>query len=120
MQDRQPGGVARLALLDELLELFVEEVRENGGPVIDLAGLKLHFALHGAMTGFNYLLDLPAKVIFRLPEEAVEADGPLDPVFEESEAARCELNAVTVFLNFCETHDLGASLDAMLAVNAGT
>jgi hypothetical protein len=100
--------------LDELLDLFVDEIRENRGPHLDPAELKLYVELHGAITGLNYLLDLPSKILFRLPE-AKRASGPHDEMFDGNDEARCQLNMLSVFLNLWETHDVGASLDRMLA-----
>jgi len=49
-----------------------------------------------------------------MPTEAI-GEGPRDPVFLESDTARNQLHISQVFLNLWQTHDLGASLDRLLA-----
>jgi hypothetical protein len=98
--------------LDELLGLFVDELRERGGPVLAVARLKLHLQLYVALMGLSYFLESPARILFRLPA-AVAASGPRDPLFLANETARNQLHISTVFLNLWEAHDLGASLDRM-------
>ncbi len=99
--------------LRELLELFVRELRYNGGPRIDPAELELHLELYTAMMGLAWLLEAPEKVLHRLPE-APRASGPTDPLFRNNESARNQLHVSTAFLNFWQTHDFGASLDRLL------
>lgn len=113
------GGVCGASLsiwnehLDEILALFIEELRTHGGPRLDLAELKLHLDLATAMLGLGLMLDVPALVLARLPE-AADARGPLDPLMHKNEVARSFLHVFTAFLNLWERHDFGASLDKML------
>ena len=100
--------------LDELLALFVCEYREHGGPAITVEELELHLMLHVAVMGVARVLAFPEVILFRLPEAAT-ASGPLDPVFERSDAARNCLHIYTVFLNLWRTRDFGAKLDMLLA-----
>jgi hypothetical protein len=99
--------------LDELLTLFVDELHEHGGPCLDRAELTLHLEFYIAMMGLTYFLDSPSRILLRLPA-AVEASGPHDPVFRNSDTARNQLHISTVFLNLWQTHDFGASLDRWL------
>lgn len=98
--------------LGELLTLFAREVRKNGGPAFDVEELKLHVALTGAMVGLNYILDFAPKILLRLPA-AVKASDPTDPLFDGNDQARCELNALLVFLNLWDRQDLGGCLARM-------
>ena len=66
------------------------------------------------MIGLAGLINVPAIVLYRLPE-AVAASGPLDPVFEKNESARSFLHIFTIFLHQWQAHDFGASLDLVLA-----
>jgi hypothetical protein len=99
--------------LDALLSLFADELHAHGGPRLEVAELRLHLGLYAATMVLAGLFDAPARMLARLPE-AADASGPLDPLFRRSEAARSFLHVFTVFLNLWETHDLGASLDAVL------
>jgi hypothetical protein len=100
--------------LHMLLVLFADELHEHGGPRLDAEELNLHIELYAAMMGLGYLLDSPSRILLRLPE-AIGASGPRDPVFLQSETARNQLHISQVFLNLWQTHDLGASLDRLLA-----
>ncbi len=98
---------------NELITLFTDELHKQGGPRLDVAELKLHLDLYIALIGLSYFLESPSRIVFRLPE-AVDASGPLDPVFRKSDTARNQLHIATVFLNLWQTHDFGASLDRLL------
>lgn len=99
--------------LDELLDLFIGELHDHGGPRLDIAELKLHLHFYVAMMGLAWLLQAPARILFRLPEAAT-ASSPRDPIFRRSETARNQLHVSTTFLNLWQTHDFGASLDRLL------
>lgn len=103
--------------LDGLLDLFVEEFNAHGGPRLDVAELNLHMQLYVATMGLAWLMEAPARILFRLPEAAT-AFGPQDPVFLKNDSARGQLNVLTAFLNLWETHDFGASLDRLLERSA--
>jgi hypothetical protein len=99
--------------LDELLALFIGELRAHGGPLLDATELRLHLDLSVAMLGLALMMDVPALVLSRLPEAAT-AFGPLDPVLQTNPVARGFLHVFTNFLNLWHIHDFGASLDRML------
>jgi hypothetical protein len=99
--------------LEELVELFTGELHAQGGPRLDVAELKLHLDLYVATIGLAGLIETPRLVLSRLPE-AADANGPLDPVFRKSEAARSFLHIFTAFLNLWQSHDFGASLNRVL------
>ena len=75
--------------------------------------LKLNLQLYIATMGLAWMLEAPARILFRLPE-AAGASGPHDPVFRRSETARNQLHIFTVFLHLWQTQDFGASLDRLL------
>jgi hypothetical protein len=99
--------------LDELLQLFINELHENGGPQLDLEELKLHLDLSTAMLCLALMMDAPALVLSRLPE-AAHASGPIDPVMHKNEMARSFLHVFTAFLNLWQKNDFGAALDKVL------
>ncbi|HMN46750.1 MAG TPA: hypothetical protein PKE27_19390 [Povalibacter sp.] len=99
---------------DELLDLFVTELRANGGPSLATADLRLHMDLYVATMGLAWLMEAPAKVLSRLPAAAT-ASSQRDPVFRTSEAARAQLHISTMFLHLWQTHDFAAGLDRVLA-----
>jgi hypothetical protein len=99
--------------LDELLALFTGELHAQGGPLLDVAQLKLHLHFYAATMGLAMLIQAPTLVLSRLPE-AAHAHGPLDPVFRKNEVARGFLHVFTTFLNLWQTQDFGASLERLL------
>jgi len=98
---------------DELLRLFVDELHAHGGPLLDTAELKLHLHMYAATMGIAVLMQAPSLLQSRLPE-AVNAEGPLDPIMHKNEMARSFLHVFTVFLYIWQTQDFGASLDRVL------
>ena len=100
--------------LDELIELFVDELAARGGPRIAPEKLALHLDLYVAMMGLSYFIDSPARIIASFPA-ALKASGPFDPVFRNSETGRNQLHIATAFLNLWRRHDFGSSLDRALA-----
>ena len=101
--------------LGELLALFADEVREHGGPQLNLEQLELYLHLYAATIGLAGLIVTPALVLSYLPE-AAQAAGPLDPLVLKSEPARSFLHVFTVLLNLWQTRKFRVSLDRMLAV----
>jgi hypothetical protein len=100
--------------LDELLALFIGELHAHGGPLLDVADLKLHLHFYAATIGLAVLIQAPTLVLSRLPE-AANAYGPLDPVFRKNEVARGFLHVFTTFLNLWQTHDFVSELDRSAA-----
>lgn len=100
--------------LRELLELFVQEYHEHGGPHIAVEELEFHLALHMATMGVARVLAFPEVVEFRLPE-CVNATGPYDPMFHAVDPAR---NCRQVYVNFLQhwrRMDFGACVDRLIA-----
>jgi hypothetical protein len=100
--------------MDELLGVFIAELKACGGPQLDIGELKLHLKLTVAMLGLGLLMDAPSLVLTRLPE-ATRAFGPLDPIMHNNELARSFLHVFTAFLNLWQTQDFGSALDELLA-----
>lgn len=100
--------------LRELLELFVREYHEHGGPLITVEQLEFHLALHMATMGVARVLAFPEIVEFRLPQ-CVSASGPDDPMFLDVDPAR---NCRQVYVNFLQhwrRMDFGGCVDRLLA-----
>ncbi|HTV96062.1 MAG TPA: hypothetical protein VME42_08655 [Steroidobacteraceae bacterium] len=100
--------------LEELLGLFVRELRACGGPRLQESKLRLYLDLYVATMGLATLTDAPALVLSRLPQ-AADARGPLDPLFGRDDVVRGFLHVFTAFLSLWQRHDFGASLDQALA-----
>jgi hypothetical protein len=66
--------------LDELLQLFVAEVRRCGGPNLDPERLRRHTLLYAAVMGVAWLLDAPALIRKRF--------GPDSPAGRRDPASR--------------------------------
>jgi hypothetical protein len=94
------------AHLGDLLALFIAELRDAGGPALDLAELQLHMDLNMALAGLSYFLDCPERIQFRLPQIA-EASGPLDPMILARETVRNQLHISATVLNLWQRHDIG-------------
>lgn len=100
---------------DELLDLFVTELRTHGGPSLAADELRLHMDMYVATMGLAWLMEAPTKVLARLPAAATASD-PRDPVFRTSEAARAQLHISTMFLHLWQAHDFAAGLGRLLAM----
>jgi hypothetical protein len=98
--------------LDELLELFIDELHGHGGSRLSVEELRLHMDLYIATMGLAWLMEAPTKVLARMPE-AASATSLRDPLFRKNEAARTQLHISTTFLHLWQTHDFGASLAAL-------
>jgi hypothetical protein len=98
--------------LDELLALFAVEFKASGGPMLDLAELKLHLAIYVAMMGLNWMLDVPKFVQSRIPN-LEKAESRLDARIQDDERARSQLLIMTAFLNRWEKENMAGVIDRM-------
>jgi len=98
--------------LEELLALFTSELHAHGGPLLDVADLRLHLHFYAATMGLAMLIQAPTLVLSRLPE-ITNASGPLDPVFRKDAVVHGFLHVFTTFLNLWQTQDFGASLERL-------
>ncbi|WP_231633840.1 MULTISPECIES: hypothetical protein [unclassified Mycobacterium] len=98
--------------LDELLELFVGELRRCGGPELDPARLRRHTLLYAASMGVAWLLGVPALIGRRF--EAIP-DSRKHPLIRDDESVRAPLQMLSNLLFVWERHRVGALLDDILA-----
>ena len=102
--------------LDELMRVFVAEVRCCGGPDLDPQRLARHTLLYAAAMGVAWLLDVPALI--RLRFGAAAPSSRADPRIKDDESVRAPLQMLSNLLNLWERHRLGDLLDAALAESA--
>ena len=98
---------------DELLQLFVDEVRRWGGPSLEPDRLARHTVLYAAVMGVAWLLDVPALIRARFG-----ADPPtyrMDPRIRNDESVRAPLQMLANLLNVWERHCVGDLLDVAVA-----
>ena len=100
--------------LDELLDVFVTEVRRSGGPALDPDRLRRHTLLYAAAMGVAWLLDVPALIRKRFGASA-PADRTDPRIKPADESVRAPLQMLSNLLNLWERHRIGDLLDAALA-----
>ena len=99
--------------LDELLHVFVAEVRRCGGPDLDPYRLRRHTLLYAEAMGVAWLLDVPALIRKRFG--ASVPDSRADPRIKDDESVRAPLQMLSNLLNLWERHRIGDLLDAAIA-----
>jgi hypothetical protein len=97
---------------DELLDLFVAEVRRCGGPDLDPDRLRRHTLLYAAAMGVAWLLDVPALI--RKRYETTPSTRK-DPRIRNDESVRAPLQMLSNLLSAWKLHRVGDLLDAALA-----
>mgnify|MGYP000219776711 CR=1 FL=1 len=100
-------------LAGELLALFSEVLRANGGPQISDDELGLHFDLAVGSITLALLMDTPALLLARMPD-IDRATGPHDPLLQQDKVVQGFLHTFTAALNLWERRDFAASLDSVL------
>lgn len=100
--------------LDELLDLFIAEFRQNGGPPLDPHELRRHLIIYVGMMGLAWMLDAPQLILMKVPDLA-QATDRLDARIQDNERARSQLLIMTAFLNLWEREDMAGLLDYMAA-----
>lgn len=98
--------------LEELLALFVHEFANCGGSALDTRELLRHILLYASSMGLAWLLDAP-PLIQRLVPDLADVEDRFDKRISDNEAARAQLQIMTVFLNLWETQDMGALLGGL-------
>lgn len=101
------------AHLDELLQMFVAEVRHGGGPLLDPDRLHRHTLLYAAAMGVAWLLDVPALIRKRFGADA--PSDRRDPRIKDDESVRAPLQMLANLLSQWERHgieDLLGSLES--------
>jgi hypothetical protein len=101
------------AHLNELLNLFVDELRCGGGAALDVAELKFHLLLFVALMGLAWLFDAPALIEAQIADLGA-VEHRRDPRLRTSESARVQLHMLTTVLHLWATEDFGAVLERFL------
>ena len=99
---------------DELLELFVAEVRSAGGPALDAEQLRVHVLLYAAIMGMTWLLDVPSRIRARIGE-ASPGLSRTDPRISADESVRAPLQMLTNVLNLWQVYRFGDILETALS-----
>lgn len=99
--------------LDDLLRLFVAEVRRYGGPALDPNRLLQHTLLYAAAMGVAWLLDVPALLRKRFGDTT--PSDRTDVRIRNDEGVRAPLQMLANLLHLWARHPLGDLLDAALA-----
>jgi hypothetical protein len=101
--------------LDELLALFVSTFEAaSNGKKLDPAQIRLEMDMLIGLLGICWLLDTVPLILREIPD-LDQVENRYDRRFRENELARTQLHMLSVFMNVWETHDLGRSLDTVLA-----
>ncbi len=95
--------------LDELLALYAAELRRAGGAELEPARLRTLLALYASLMGLNWLLDTP-PYLARLFPALSTFDSRRDQRLRQHEAARTQLQMMTVFMNLWQTTDMARLL----------
>jgi hypothetical protein len=98
--------------LDELLDLFIAEFRQSGGPPLDPHELRRHLIIYVGMMGLAWMLDAPQLILIKVPDLA-QATNRLDARIQDNERARSQLLIMTAFLNLWEREDMAGLLEYM-------
>ncbi|MCV7381758.1 hypothetical protein BST11_16020 [Mycobacterium alsense] len=102
---------------DDLLDVFVAEVRRCGGPLLDPDRLRRHTLLYAAAMGVAWLLDVPALLHKRFGA-AVPA-GRKDPRIRDDEGVRAPLQMLSNLLSAWRRYRVGDLIDEALAEHTG-
>jgi hypothetical protein len=99
--------------LDDLLGLFVAEIRKCGGPHLNVSELHHQLMLYVGIMAVAWLLDVPPLIRSRFGDAARSLNRN-DPLIKDNESVRAPLQMLTNALNLWETQQLGDLLDAAL------
>jgi hypothetical protein len=105
--------------LGELLALFVDVYRREGGPAVSVEELEFHLALHMGLMGVSRMLAMPSYLLRQFPD-VEKAEGPGDPVFVVAESARNVRHIYSVLLKYWKRRDFGADLARLLKGSSAT
>jgi hypothetical protein len=98
--------------VDDLLQLFADELADHGGPLLEPGLLRLHLDLYIATIGLVEMMNVPEVVLARLPE-AIDAASLRDTVFVENEMPRVILHMFLTYLHLWDRRDFEACLDRL-------
>jgi hypothetical protein len=97
---------------DELLQLFVGEVRRSGGPDLEPSRLAPQTLLYAVAMGVAWLLDVPALIRARFG--GATPVSRMDPRIREDESVRAPLQMLANMLNLWERHCVGDLLEEVV------
>jgi hypothetical protein len=92
--------------LDDLLDLFVAEIRACGGPNLDVRELRDQLMLYVGIMAVAWLLDVPALIRSRFGDAARSLSRD-DPLIKDDESVRAPLQMLTNALNLWERMRFG-------------
>jgi hypothetical protein len=95
--------------LDELLSLFIDEIRRCGGPDLNLPELSRQLMLYVGIMTVAWLLDIPALIRKRFGDAAATLTRT-DAAIKDDESVRAPLQMLTNALNLWETKRFGELL----------
>ena len=100
--------------LDDLLGLFVSEIRACGGPDLDVAELHHQLMLYVGIMAVAWLLDVPALIRSRFGD-STRSLSRNDPNIKDDESVRAPSQMLSNALNLWETAKFGDLLDGALS-----
>jgi hypothetical protein len=98
----------------DLMKLFVEEYRRNGGPALDLEEFNFLVKLSIAVLGIAWILDAPSLIEAQIPDVHTVKDRR-DPKLRNDFLARAQLQLLVVMLNEWLVEDIGGALRDFIA-----
>ncbi|OBJ49279.1 hypothetical protein [Mycobacterium sp. 1423905.2] len=104
--------------LDQLLQLFVAEMRRYGGPPLDTDRVRRHTVLYAATMGVAWLFDVPALLSRRFGADMPQRRD--DPRIQDDESLRAPLQMLSNVLNLWARYRPGDLLDLALAEGDGS
>jgi hypothetical protein len=93
----------------DLMALFVDEYRRNGGPVIDIDELAFMVKLSVAVLGIAWILDAPTLIEAQIPDIHI-VKNRYDPKLKNDFLAHAQMHLLIVMLNEWQANDIGAAL----------
>jgi hypothetical protein len=99
--------------LNDLLRIFVAEIRTCGGPDLDVDDLHDQLMLYVGIMAVVWLFDVPALIRSRF-DAAARSLSRKDPRIKDDEGVRAPLQMLTNALNLWETRNFGELLDKAL------
>jgi hypothetical protein len=99
--------------LDDLLNVFVSEIRRCGGPDLSVDELSGQVMLYVAIMTVAWLLDVPALIRSRFGDAAATMSRT-HPLIKNDESVRAPLQMLNNALNLWQARQFGALLDSVL------
>ncbi|MGV0742851.1 hypothetical protein [Mycolicibacterium sp. XJ870] len=93
----------------DVLPLFIAELRQSGGPELDVDELSRQIVLYAVIMGITWLLDVPSRIGAKLGQSA-QGMSRFDPGIRDDESLRAPLQMLTNVLNLWQRRDAADSL----------